>query len=87
MAYARVPPPIRGVRGQRGTRLGSYPGSGLQRHLLSPCGQRRGAFPVSPVSMTFDPLALAVVGTAPQALSTSLTRVAAVVCPSAKGAV
>jgi hypothetical protein len=87
MAFELVLPRIRGTRRQVQTRLGSHPGTDLQSHLVGPCGQYGVAFPVRLVSMTPDPLTLAAVVKTSQALSTSLTRMAVVVCPSAMGAV
>jgi hypothetical protein len=87
MAHARVSPQIRIARRRRGARFGSYPGGGLQRHLVGRYGPRGVAFLVSPVSMTFDPVARGVVAKASRALCTSLSRMAVVVCPATTGAV
>ncbi len=61
MAYALVPPRVRGVRWQGQTRLGGCLGKGLRRHLVGQYGQWGVAFLMSPVSVAFDRMALGVV--------------------------
>ena len=87
MAHARVSPRVGGARRGRRTRVGDSPGSGLVRYRVSRCGRRGGAFRVSPVSMTFEPVALAAAVNAARALGIGLSGLARVVCLPAMGAV